>query len=96
MDKKKEKTIDATPTWEGLWPMYAHVIQSGDEQQRKNVIPEIHRLFTIADNYNRLIRAVNKVNKEFDNGNDSTQAFNELNEVLEENYKRLKEHNKNL
>lgn len=43
------KTIDATPTWEGILPLYIGGIESGTYEGRKNAMEELYRMARLAD-----------------------------------------------
>ena len=46
------KTIDATPTWEGILPALLAVIESGTTvEARNNAMAELHRIAQLADEY---------------------------------------------
>lgn len=43
------KTIDATPTWEGILPLYIGGIESGTYEGRKSAMEELYRMARLAD-----------------------------------------------
>ena len=45
------KTIDATPTWEGILPLYIAGIESGSFEGIKNATEELYRMARQADMY---------------------------------------------
>lgn len=45
------KTIDATPTWEGILPLYIAGIESGSFEGIKNATEELYRMARLADKY---------------------------------------------
>jgi len=45
------KTIDATPTWEGILPLYIGGIESGTFEGIKNATEELYRMARLADLY---------------------------------------------
>lgn len=45
------KTIDATPTWEGILPLYIAGIESGSFEGIKNATEELRRMARLADLY---------------------------------------------
>ena len=45
------KTIDATPTWEGILPLYIAGIESGTFEGVKNATEELYRMARLADKY---------------------------------------------
>jgi len=53
----KLTTIDNTPTWGGLYPLYVQFIEVGNKEQKNLVIDELKKLCIIADDYNRLKKA---------------------------------------
>ena len=44
-------TIDATPTWEGILPLYIGGIESGTYEGRKSAMEELYRMARLADMY---------------------------------------------
>jgi hypothetical protein len=46
---KEVKTIDCTPTWQGLYPLYEEWIKNGTAQQKQLVCDELKRLCAFAD-----------------------------------------------
>lgn len=48
------KTIDATPQWEGIYPLLEQFIRDGNSQQRDYVCDEVKKLCKIADRYNEM------------------------------------------
>lgn len=50
--KKKVRTIDATPKWMTLYPIFEEWILRGNESQRKHVCSELKKLCKAADNSN--------------------------------------------
>ena len=45
------KTIDMTPTWEGILPLYIAGIESGSFEGIKNATEELYRMARLADKY---------------------------------------------
>ena len=46
------KTIDCTPTWLSLMPLYLELLENGDNKESKEMIKsEIKRMALIADTY---------------------------------------------
>ena len=45
------KTIDATPTWEGILPLYIAGIESGNFEGIKHATDELYRMARLADLY---------------------------------------------
>jgi hypothetical protein len=45
----KMKFIDATPTWEGILPLYIGGIESGTYEGRKSAMEELYRMARLAD-----------------------------------------------
>jgi len=43
------RTIDATPTWEGILPLYIQGIESGSFESRRAAIEELTRMARLAD-----------------------------------------------
>lgn len=43
------RTVDATPTWEGILPLYIAGIESGSFESRRTAIEELTRMARIAD-----------------------------------------------
>ena len=58
MNKKKQaegkviKTIDVTPKWVALYPLYAEWIDSGTKEQKQLVKDELLKLCKVADAVN--------------------------------------------
>ena len=46
------KTINCTPTWEGLLPAIIHLIESGGPSAKKIAIEELEKMARAADLYN--------------------------------------------
>ena len=46
-----EKTIDVTPTWEGIMPMLLVLYTNGNPQGRKDAEAELRRMAKLADLY---------------------------------------------
>ncbi len=46
---KKVGTIDCTPKWEGLVPLFVEWIRTGKESQRKHAVEEFVRIAKILD-----------------------------------------------
>lgn len=51
MTKEKTITIDCTPKWENLVPLFISWLQSGEPSQKKHAREEITRLAVIADTF---------------------------------------------
>lgn len=49
-------TIDLTPKWEGLYPIYAEWIDSGTPGQKQLVKEELLKLCKVADAYNEVVK----------------------------------------
>jgi|SRR5580693_1760594 hypothetical protein len=47
------KTIDATPTWEGILPLLLENAASKNEKVRTNTLEELKRMAQLADKYNQ-------------------------------------------
>ena len=49
--------IDVTPTWEGLYSLYAEWIDFGTSEQKQLVKEELLKLCKVADAYNKITKA---------------------------------------
>lgn len=68
----KMKTIDATPTWMGIFPMMKEFIYNGNEGQKDYVVQELERLCKAVDEIN----AQNKLEKKADVARKYNVCFN--------------------
>lgn len=53
----KARTIDITPTWRGLLPVFLALIESGTAEGRKTAREELQRMAEAADKFNELTKA---------------------------------------
>lgn len=53
---KEVETIDCTPTWEGILPLYLDSIKSGKEPGYSAALKELTRMAQTADKYNNLVK----------------------------------------
>lgn len=51
MKKEILKTIDCTPTWEGILPIILNVLEDGSEKVKDDMKKELKRMAQIADKY---------------------------------------------
>jgi hypothetical protein len=58
MSKTTHKTIDATPTWRGILPVYLTVIEQGGENGRRIAREELARMAEAADKWNAHAKAL--------------------------------------
>lgn len=49
----EKMTIDITPTWVSLHPLYSQWIREGSEEQKKLVCDELLKLCRIVDHYKK-------------------------------------------
>lgn len=54
------ETIDVTPKWEGLYPLFVEWIDSGTSEQKQYVKEELLKLCKSTDEYNKLLKATQK------------------------------------
>lgn len=55
--KEKVGTIDLTPTWRSLVPMFIMALQSGTPTGQQMAKEQIEIMANIADEYNELVKA---------------------------------------
>lgn len=55
--KKYIKTIDCTPTWEGILPLLLEGLKSESNEVYRNNMKELRRMAQLADAYNKRIKA---------------------------------------
>jgi len=53
-EKTKTETIDITPTWNGLYPIFCEWIDRGSSKQKQLLKDELKKLVKIADEHNRI------------------------------------------
>jgi hypothetical protein len=53
---KEVKTMDCTPTWEGILPLYLDSIKSGKEPGYSAAMEELTRMAQHADKYNEILK----------------------------------------
>lgn len=49
--KNEIETVDATPTWEGLLPLYLMAYENGASKGRRAALEELQRMAKLADAY---------------------------------------------
>ena len=49
--KNEVETVDATPTWEGLLPLYLMSYENGANEGRRAALEELQRMAQLADAY---------------------------------------------
>lgn len=51
--KEKTKTINVTPSWKSLYPLFKEWIMTGQKSQKEHVCEELKKLCELADIYNQ-------------------------------------------
>lgn len=56
------KTIDMTPTWEGLVPALIHILQhSESERSKRDIADELNKMARAADRWNAYCKEQNTI-----------------------------------
>lgn len=64
MQKNSSKTIDCTPTWFSLTPLFFEVLENGNEIAKGTIKKELQRMAKIADAYVSLQKSKHNDNAE--------------------------------
>jgi hypothetical protein len=103
MEKRLVETMDCTPTWSGILPLYLSILEDNSSKQnaKDSARAEIKRMATIADAYNdtrkhlkevsdQSVETISTLLKLIDHPDKATQPQNK--KILDEIRQLVKEH----